>query len=138
MTKKKTVLTLVLCFLLTFFLVQELNEALNSNQATVMYAAGRRRSETNAEKRREIARRLRQKQLEYERKRREDAKKRSQENSQLKNEREQRHKEFQERIAEKKSEFLSEKHALAVTDEQWKLIKAKLEKVRDLRFSDLQ
>jgi len=133
MTKQKTVITLVLCFLMASFVIQVLIEVHSSGQGGGAYAAGRRRSVTNAEKRREITRRLRQKQLEYERKRREAAKKRSQENSQLKNEREQGYKEFQERVAEKKNEFLSEKHALAVTDEQWKLIKAKLEKVRDLR-----
>jgi hypothetical protein len=133
MTKQKTAITLVLCFLLASFLIQVLIEVHNTGQGGGAYAAGRRRSVTNAQKRREAARRSRLQQLEYERKRREDAKKRPQSNSQLKKEREQRHKEFQERIAENRKEFLSERHALAVTDEQWKLIKAKLEKVRDLR-----
>jgi hypothetical protein len=47
--------------------------------------------------------------------------------------REQRQKEFQESVAKLKEEFLREKYALRVTEEQWKLIKAKLEKVRQLR-----
>jgi len=47
--------------------------------------------------------------------------------------REQRLKEFHERVAKTKREFLREKYALQATEEQWKLIKAKLEKVRQLR-----
>src|SRR4030066_1966513 len=45
----------------------------------------------------------------------------------------QRRKEFQERVAKIKKEFLYEKHALRVSEEQWKVIKAKLEEVRKLR-----
>jgi chromosome segregation ATPase len=47
--------------------------------------------------------------------------------------REQKLKEFHERVAKTKKEFLDEKAALGATEEQWKLIKAKLEKVRQLR-----
>jgi hypothetical protein len=38
-----------------------------------------------------------------------------------------------ERVAKIRKEFLYEKDALGVTEEQWKLIKAKLEKIRHLR-----
>ena len=48
--------------------------------------------------------------------------------------REQRLKEFHERVAKRKKEFLREKYALGATEEQWKVIKAKLEKVRQLRY----
>ena len=47
--------------------------------------------------------------------------------------REQRLKEFHQRVAKTKKEFLYEKTALGVNEEQWKLIKAKFEKVRHLR-----
>ena len=53
--------------------------------------------------------------------------------SRSKLDREQRLKEFRERVAEIKKEFLREKYALRATEEQWNVIKAKLEKVRHLR-----
>ena len=47
--------------------------------------------------------------------------------------REQRLKKFHERVAKTKKEFLREKYALRATEEQWKVIKAKLERVQHLR-----
>ena len=47
--------------------------------------------------------------------------------------REQRLKEFHQRVAKTKKEFLHEKYGLRATEERWKVIKAKLEKVRQLR-----
>ena len=41
--------------------------------------------------------------------------------------------EFQERVAKERKEFLRENYALGASEEQWKVIKAKLEKVRLLR-----
>jgi hypothetical protein len=87
---------------------------------------------TEAQRKREAARRRRLKQLEYERKRREAAKERSQSSSQSKNELKQRRKELQKEGARMRKEFLFEKAALEVTEEQWKLIKAKLEDIRSL------
>lgn len=48
-------------------------------------------------------------------------------------EREKRRKEWLKGVAERKKEFLLEKSALAATEEQWKVIKPKLEEVRRLR-----
>lgn len=47
--------------------------------------------------------------------------------------RKERAKEIRKEVAERKKEFLREKSALGATEEQWKLIKAKLEKVRQLQ-----
>ena len=53
--------------------------------------------------------------------------------SRSKLDREQRLKDFQERAAKIRKEFLYEKSALGATEEQWKVIKAKLERVQHLR-----
>ena len=58
-----------------------------------------------------------------------DAERSSQSRSDL----EQWRKEAQKRAAEMKKEFLREKYAVRATEEQWKVIKAKLEKMRHLR-----
>jgi len=113
---------------MAILVVEALPEARSSNQPAGAYAAARRRSRTDTERRREAARRLA-----LERQQRESAKDGSQANSQSKTEGQKRRKEDQERSAERRRLLLSEKHALGATEEQWKLIKPKLEKVRYLR-----
>jgi len=96
----------------------------------------RLRNMTEEERKRELAKRRRQKKLESEQKRKElEEERRRWElgREQRKLEREQRYKEFQKRAAERRKGFLYEKYALRPTEEQWKLIKPKLEKVQRLR-----
>jgi len=93
----------------------------------------RLRNMTEEEKKRELAKRRRQKKLESEQRRKESAKRRAERSPRPKFDREQWLKEVRERNAEMKKEFLHEKYALRPTEEQWKVIKPKLEKVRHLR-----
>ncbi len=100
----------------------------------------RLRNMTAEERKRELAKRRRQWKLESEQKRKELERKNEEERrrwelgrEQRRLEREQKYKEFQKRVAKIKKEFLREKYALGATEEQWKVIKSKLEKVRHLR-----
>lgn len=99
----------------------------------------RLRNMTEAERKREAAKRLEQWKLEYERRRKErmrserSPQKDKEYQEQMRIYREQEFKEFQERNAEWRKTFFHEKCALKPTEEQWKLIKPKLEKVRHLR-----
>jgi len=102
--------------------------------------AERLRNMTAEERKRELAKMRRQWKLESEQKRKERERKHEEERrqwelgrEQRRLDREQRYKEFQKRVAKIKKEFLREKYALGATEEQWKLIKSKLEKVRQLR-----
>ena len=95
MTKRSTILLLVVSSLLMVFTVQSISQPRSSSP---------RAKQSNAKR-----------------------------NSTSTLDREQKLKEFHERVAKNKKEFLSEKYALGATEEQWKLIKAKLEKVRQLR-----
>ena len=89
----------------------------------------RLRNMTAEERKRELAKMRRQRKLEFAQKKKELAKV----GRGPLIDREQKRKETQERVAKIKKEFLFEKSALRATEEQWKLIKAKLEKVRQLR-----
>ena len=99
----------------------------------------RLRNMTEAERKREAAKRRRQVKLENERRLKEmmrsqrSPQKEKEYQEQRRIEREQEYKEFQERIAEERKTFFHEKCALRPTEEQWKLIKPKLEKIRHLR-----
>ena len=99
----------------------------------------RLRNMTEAERKREAAKRRRQVKLENERRLKEmmrsqrSPQKEKEYQEQRRIEREQEYKEFQERIAEERKTFFREKCALRPTEEQWKLIKPKLEKIRHLR-----
>ncbi len=128
MTRRRMVFMLVLCPVVALFTVQALSEARSSNQSTGVYRIVRRQRTTDAERKRQAARRRA-----LERQQRESAKESSHESSQSKLEREQRRKEARERMAKIRRELLFEKHALEATEEQWKVIKPKLEKVRHLR-----
>lgn len=89
----------------------------------------RLRNMTVEERKRELAKRRRQRKLEFAQKKKELAKV----GRGPLIDREQKRKETQERVAKIKKEFLFEKSALRATEEQWKVIKPKLEKVRHLR-----
>jgi len=88
---------------------------------------------TAEERKRELAKRRRQKKLESEQKRKESAKRRAERSPRPKFDREQWLKDVRKRRAEKRKGFLSEKRALRPTEEQWKIIKPMLEKVQRLR-----
>lgn len=125
MAKQRTILLLVVCVLVAVFAVQALSDARSSNRTTRASAPERRRRMTDAERRKEAAETRRQRELK---------------NRELTKEgrgplidRKQRTKELREKAAERRKDFLREKSALGATEEQWKLIKAKLEKVRLLR-----
>lgn len=100
----------------------------------------RLRNMTEEERKRELAKRRRQRELEFAQKKKE-RKKRSAESrrqwelgrEQRRLDREQKQKEAQERAAKRRKEFLTEKSLLGATEEQWKLIKVKLEKVEKVR-----
>ena len=104
----------------------------------------RLRNMTEAERKREAAKRWREGKLEYERRRKESMgserspQKDKEYQEQMRIEREQWGKEIQERIAQERKRFFHEKCALRPTEEQWKLIKPKLEKVRHLSEQDEQ
>lgn len=107
----------------------------------------RLRNMTEEERKKEIEKMRKQRRLEREERKREAPKRRrqrelerAQKNKELAKvgrgpliDREQKHKEAQERLAKIRKEFLTEKSPLGATEEQWKLIKAKLEKIRQLR-----
>lgn len=131
MTKRKMVLILFCCFsiggLVGTTLFQTRSFAGNSGRSEKMI---------EAQMRRETEKRMRQRDLE----RRKEIAQRKQENAQKMRElakegrgplisKEQR----QEQIAERNRNFFNEKLALGATEEQWELIKEKLEKVRRLR-----
>ncbi len=102
---------------------------------------------TEEERKREFAKWRRQRKLEIAQKKKERAKRHRQrklEHAQMAKEfakvgrgplidREQKHKELQEKWAKIRKEFLTEKSLLGATEERWKLIKAKLEKVEKVR-----
>ena len=91
------------------------------------------RNMTDAERKREMAKRRAQRELELEQRQKELQRQGSEFKPPSKSEREKKYKEFLEQVAEGKREFLSEKYAIKPTEEQWKVIKPKLEKVRQLR-----
>ncbi len=134
MSKRRTIFLLVVCFSIAVFTVQTLSQ-------TPM--PERSRNMTDAEWKKEIEKWRAQRKLERERERKE-SKKRSAEHrrqwesgrEQRKLDREKRRKEREKEWEKKKEEaggFIFEKSALGATEEQWKLIEPKLEKVRHLR-----
>jgi hypothetical protein len=111
MAKRRIILVLVVCLSLTAFTVQTVSRTSSSNQTAKPSDAERLRNMTEEERKREAVKRREQSKLE----------------------REQRRKETQKIVAERRKGFLYEKYALRPTEEQWKVIKPKLEKVRHLR-----
>ena len=125
MTKQRIIPMLFFCCLIALFAAEALSQARSSNRSARAYAAARRRRMTDAERRKEAANRRRQRELREKELAKEERKPRIDRAQQIK--------EFQERVAKIRKEFLYEKSALGATDEQWKVIKAKLERVRQLR-----
>lgn len=116
MTKRRTILVLAPCFLVAFLAAQGLSQSRRSNVSPRLSDADRQRKISATPKQRGAAKNSAAKRLEFEG--------------------EQRLKALQEKTAEARREFLHEKRALVaagITEEQWKLIKPKLEKVRELR-----
>ncbi len=125
MPKRRIILVFVLCVSIAVYAVQAMSRTADSNRTRKSSNASRLRNMSEAERKREAAKRRRQHEL----KQKEFAK----ESHGRLIDREKRRKEAQERLAKRKKEFLMEKSALKATEEQWKLIKPKLEKVRLLR-----
>ena len=138
MSKRRIILVSVVCFSLTVLTAQTLPQAPMPKRS---------RNMTDAEWKKEIEKWRAQRKLERERKRKESKKRVAERKrkwdekvKELANEgrgplidREKRRKELQEKATERRKEFLREKSALGVTEEQWKVIRPKLEKIRQLR-----
>lgn len=129
MTKRKMLLELGVCFLMAGLAVQTFSQTHTSNRRSKLSDLERLQKMTEAERQRYAEQKRAQARLELERKQKEGQK--TARERKLEREREQE--EFRNRVAETKRELLHEKAALAVTEEQWKLIKPKLEKVRELQ-----
>ena len=129
MTKRKIIYVPALCLLMGILAVRVLSQPNGSNQRSGLPDMERLRTMTEAERRRYATRRRAQRRQELERGQKESTKK----SKQKKLEAEQRQKEAQERLATVKRELLREKFALRATEEQWTIIKPKLERVRLLR-----
>jgi len=121
MAKQRVVLALVLCSSVALLSVQALPQARSSRAS----AAERSRGKTDAERRKEAAERRRQRELRD--------KELAKEGRGRLISIEQRRKNMRNKAAERSKEFFWQKAALGATEEQWKLIKPKLEKVRQLR-----
>jgi len=121
MTKRSVVLILVLCSLTALLAGQALSQTRSSNRSTRASDTERRRKMTDAERKKEAAENRRQREL----KEKELAKEGRGPLISLEQRR--------EKAAERSKEFFWQKAALVATEEQWKLIKPKLEKVRQLR-----
>ncbi len=110
MAQRRIILGFVVCFSITVFTVQTLPRTPSSNRILKPPDAERLRNMTEEERKKEIEKRREQRKLE----------------------REQRRKEW-EKQKEEAGGFIYEKFALGATEEQWNVIKPKLEKVRHLR-----
>ena len=154
MAQRRIILVSVVCFSLTVFTVQTLPRMSNSNRTTRAADAERLRNMTEEESEKEIEKKREQRKLYLERlrnmtveeRKRELAKRRRQwelEREQRRKEskkkldeirrRQKERKESWEKAKEEAGGFIHEKYALGATEEQWKVIKPKLEKVRHLR-----
>ena len=133
MTKRSIIILLVVCSSITVFSVQSLSQSRSYAQSETLSAIERLRNMTEEERRREAAKMRAQRKLERERRQKELEMKRA-ERKQPKFDREQWRKEARKRTAKSRKEFLSEKNALGATEEQWKVVKPKLEEVQRLRI----
>jgi len=146
MTKQSVILFLIMCSLVALLSNRTLSQiglsgSDNSVSADEYRKTGeetkkkieRWRNMTDAERKRELAKRRAQRELELKQRRKELQRQGSKFKPPSKSEREKKYQEFLERVAERKKKFLYEKYALKPTEEQWKVIKPKLEKVRQLR-----
>jgi hypothetical protein len=124
---------------MALFAVQTLCQTGGSNKTTQPSDAKPWQNMTEAERKMEAEQHLRKQKLEQERGQREFRKRVAEGKKQwrLAEEKTRKwHEELPERVAERRREFLFEKRALVasgLTEDQWKLIKPKLERVRELR-----
>jgi len=125
MPKRILILLLVLYFSIALLTAHALPQTRSSNRSARTYTAALRRRMTDAQRRKEAAERRRQLELKEKELAKEKRKPRIDRTQQIK--------EFQDRVAKIKKEFLYEKYALRTTEEQWNIIKAKLEEVRYFR-----
>ena len=145
MPKRSRILLLVVCSFLALLAVQALSQPRSPTQAATLSATERQRNMTeeerkkeldrwrnmtDAERNREIAKKREQQKLEREQKRKESKKRSEEHRRQFELKSKQWRKEWEK---EKAEGFLHEKYALGVTEEKWKVIKPKLEKVQNLR-----
>jgi hypothetical protein len=128
MTKRRIILVLGVSGSIALLAVAALSQERDSRRISDLPDLERLRSMTEAQREREAAKRKKQRELEARQRARESKKKLEEHRKRV-----QRRKEAQEGPAETKRELLGAKRALGVTQEQWKLIRPKLEKVRDLR-----
>ncbi|OHB79639.1 MAG: hypothetical protein A2Z25_00495 [Planctomycetes bacterium RBG_16_55_9] len=147
MTKRSVILLLIVCSLVALLSSRTLSQADRSdsdkNASSEKYQRKTEeeikkeiehwRNMTDAERKREMARRRAQLKSELEKRRKEREKQGSKYKPPSKAEKEKKYKEYLEEVAESRREFLPEKYALKPTEEQWKIIKPKMEKVRFLR-----
>lgn len=129
MAKRKIVLVVVVCLLMALVAGQALPQARDSNASAGLSDAERQRKMSDAERQREAAKNAKQLESERAQKMKDLAK----EGRGPLIDRKQKQKEAQEEADEIRKGFLREKAALGVTEDQWSLIKPKLEKVRMLR-----
>ena len=142
MAKRKLIHVLAICSLLVVFAVETLSQTDGSNQTAKPSDAERWRTMSEQEKKRQVEERRRQQRLEREQKLTESKKRAVEQKRQwdagAKQRQEERERQREEWDKEKQEAggFIYEKRVLAglgVTEEQWELIKPKLEKVRLLR-----
>jgi hypothetical protein len=129
MPTRRIILISGACVLTAFLGAQALSQARSSTGTARASSAERQRKVTNAEKQREAAKKHKEQEREFTQKMKEAAK----EGRGPLVDRKKKQKEAQEKAAERRREFLQEKAALEVTEEQWKLIKPRLERLRQLR-----
>ena len=139
MSKRRVILVLVVCLSMMSLTDRTLPQNQSSNKNAYSSDTERQRNISDQEKKREFEKSRRQRKLEHERRRKEQKKESIERGRQMKETREQRgleieklHKEGQ-KANEEAGGFIFAKYALGATEEQWKLIQAKLEKVRQLR-----
>ena len=139
MTQRRIILVSVVFFSITVFTVQTLPRTPSSNRILKPPNAERLRNMTEEERKKLAEMMLKQKKLEIKQRLKEFRKKSAEHRrrwelggEQRKLEHEQRRKE-RDKKKEEAGGFIFEKNALGATEEQWKVIKPKLEKVRHLR-----
>jgi hypothetical protein len=145
MTKQSVILFFIVCSLIALHSNRTLSQAGRSGSDNSISADEYRKTEeetkkeierwrnmTDAEQKRELARRRAQRELERKQRRKKLEKQDPKYKPLSKSEREKKYQEFLKQVADRRREFLMEKYALKTTEEQWKVIKPKLENVRRL------
>jgi len=128
MTKRSIIILLGVFLSIAVFAVRTQSETGGSNQTAQSHNAELLRNIIPAEMKREATKRRKQRELESEQRQREFKKKLDE----IRQKRKMR-KEMWEKQKEEAGGFIHQKYALGASEEQWKVIKAKLEKVRLLR-----